>query len=156
MTLAASGAVGSVLLITLVPESRRWPWNTVGQLAVLALLLEFLGRRSVRRWLDAAEQLKPGEEGSGEPTALWTLPLIVTGLTAVFVLLPHTGLPGTDRAGWDAGLRITGGCALVGLAQGVRYACIVAADEQRRGRRYVRVPGSRILRGTKLGFTRAS
>lgn len=143
-----------MLLVAFIPESRRWPWNTVAQLAVVAGLLEFAGRRYVHRWLDDARPLEDGDEGTGEPTPLWTMPLIVTGLAAVFVLLPETGLPGTDRAGWDAGLRITGGCALVGLAQGVRYAGIVSADEERRGRRYVRVPGSRILRGTKLGYTR--
>ena len=143
-----------MLLVAFIPESRRWPWNTVAQLAVVAGLLEFAGRRYVHRWLDAAEPLEEGNAGSGAPTPLWTMPLIVTGLASVFVLLPETGLPGTDRAGWDAGLRITGGCALVGLAQGVRYAGIVGSDEERRGRRYVRVPGSRILRGTKLGYSR--
>ena len=53
---------------------------------------------------------------------------------------------------WDAGLRVTGGCMLVGLAQAVLLERLVAADERRRGRRYVRMPGSSLL-GTKLGFT---
>lgn len=152
--MAAWGAAGSVALIAFVPDSRRWPLNTVAQLAVVGVLLERFGTRSVRRWMDRAEEVRPGEEGTGEPTPLWMLPLIMVGLAAFFVLLPETGLPASDRAGWDAGLRITGGCMLVGLAQGVRFAGAVEEDEQRRGRRYIRLPGSRLLGGTKLGFTR--
>jgi len=53
---------------------------------------------------------------------------------------------------WDAALRVTGGCLLVGLMQAALMARLVAADERRRGRRYVRLPGSRILRGTKLCY----
>ena len=37
---------------------------------------------------------------------------------------------------------------------GVRYERVVAGDEARRGRRYVRAPGSRLGRGTVLAFTR--
>jgi hypothetical protein len=83
------------------------------------------------------------------------LPPIVAGLAAVFVLLPETGLPGSDRAGWDAGLRITGGSMLVGLAQALRYARIVEQDESKRGRRYLRVKGSHLWSGTTLGWTRS-
>jgi len=36
--------------------------------------------------------------------------------------------------------------------QAALMARLVAADERRRGRRYVRLRGSRILRGTKLGY----
>jgi hypothetical protein len=152
-TLAASGAVGSALLLALVPESRRWPLNTAAQLAVVAGLLEWAGRRFVSRWLDEAQEVESGET-TGEPTPLWQLPLIACGLAAAFGLLPQTGLPGSDRAGWDAGLRVTGGCLLVGLAQALRYERIVASDERAKRRRYVRVPGSR-LGGTRLGFMRA-
>jgi len=49
-------------------------------------------------------------------------------------------------------VRVTGGCMLVGLMQAGVMARLVASDERRRGRRYVRLPGSRILRGTKLGY----
>jgi hypothetical protein len=153
LTLAASGLAGSVLLLLLVLESRRWPLNTAVQLAVVAGILEWAGRRRVPRWLDEAREIEPGE-ASGEPTPLWQLPLIVCGLAAAFGLLPQTGLPGSDRAGWDAGLRITGGCLLVGLAQAVRYQRIVAAEERARRRRYLRVPGSRLL-VTRLGFVPA-
>ena len=154
LTLAAIGAASSAGLIVLVPASRRWPLNTAAQLAAVVVLLETLGTRKVRRWLGDAEELLPGEVGSGEPTPLWMLPPIVASLAAFFVLLPETGLPGSDKAGWDAGLRITGGCMLVGLAQGIRYAGIVEKDEQKRGRRYLRVKGSHLWSGTKLGWTR--
>jgi drug/metabolite transporter (DMT)-like permease len=155
LALAACGALASAALIAFVPQSRRWPLNTVAQLAVVAALLEGLGTRKVRKWVDDAHELEPGEEGSGEPTPLWMLPPIVTGLAAVLVLLPETGLPASDRAGWDAALRITGGCMLVGLAQGLRFEGIVRAAEQKRGRRYIRVKGSHLWSGTTLGWRKA-
>jgi hypothetical protein len=152
LTLAAIGAGSSAALIAFVPASRRWPLNTAAQLAVVAVLLETLGTRKVNRWLRDADEIPSGEEGSGEPTPLWMLPPIVASLAAFFVLLPETGLPGSDKAGWDAGLRVTGGCMLVGLAQGVRWAGIVEKDEQARSRRYLRVKGSHLWSGTKLGW----
>jgi hypothetical protein len=153
--LAASGALASVALVALVPASRRWPLNTVAQLAVVAALLEGFGTRKVRRWIDDAHELERGEEGSGEPTPLWMLPPIMASLATVFVLLPETGLPASDRAGWDAALRITGGCVLVGLAQALRFQRVVAAEESKRGRRYLRVKGSHLWSGTKLGYVRS-
>ena len=155
LALAFCGVVGSAVLVGFVPASRRMPLNTIGQLAVVALLLEWLGRRQVRRWLREAHELAPGEEGSGEPTALWMLPPIMIGLGAFFVLLPETGLPGSQAAGWDAGLRITGGCVVVGLAQALRLASLVKAEEERTGRRFLRVRGSKLLGGTKLGYVEA-
>jgi hypothetical protein len=155
LALAACGAAGSVALIAFVPASRRWPLNTVAQLAAVAVLLEALGTRKVRRWLEDADELTPGEEGSGEPTPLWMLPPIVASLAAVFVLLPETGLPASDRAGWDAGLRITGGCMLVGLWQALRLGPLVAKNEEKRSRRYLRVKGSHLWSGTKLGWIRS-
>jgi hypothetical protein len=154
LALAACGALASVALISFVPQSRRWPLNTVAQLAAVGVLLEAIGTRRVRKWVDDADELGPGEEGSGEPTPLWMLPPIVVALASVFVLLPETGLPGSDRAGWDAGLRITAGCMLVGLAQALRFAPVVERDESERGRRYLRVKGSHLWSGTKLGWTR--
>jgi hypothetical protein len=154
LTLAACGALASAALIAFVPQSRRWPLNTVAQLAVVTVLLETLGTRRVRKWVDGAQELEPGEEGTGEPTPLWMLPPIVVSLAAVFVLLPESGLPASDRAGWDAALRITGGCMLVGLAQALRFAGVVEEDESKRGRRYLRVKGSHLWSGTKLGWTR--
>jgi hypothetical protein len=154
LALAACGAVGSAALVAFVPASRRWPLNTLAQLAAVAVLLEAFGTRRVRRWLRDAHEVAPGEEGSGEPTPLWMLPPIVAALAAGFVLLPETGLPASDRAGWDAALRITGGCTLVGLAQALRYAGVVAAEEAATGRRYLRVKGSALARGTNVGYTK--
>jgi drug/metabolite transporter (DMT)-like permease len=156
LALAACGLAGSAALVAFVPASRRWPLNTVAQLAVVAALLEGLGTRKVRGWMRDADELQPGEEGSGEPTPLWMLPPIMVSLAAVFVLLPETGLPASDRAGWDAALRITGGCMLVGLVQGLRYERIVAGEERTRGRRYIRVKGSHLWSGTKLGWVGGS
>src|SRR3954454_21931350 len=154
LTLAACGAIGSAALVAFVPASRRWPLNTLAQLAVVAALLEAVGTRKVRRWMRDADELAPGEEGSGEPTPLWMLPPIMVALAAVFVLLPETGLPASDRAGWDAALRITGGSMLVGLWQALRFSRVVEKDEQKRSRRYIRVKGSHLWSGTKLGWTR--
>ena len=155
LALAGLGAVASAALIAFVPASRRWPLNTVGQLAVVAVLLETLGTRKTRRWMEEAEEVAPGEEGSGEPTPLWMLPPIGAGLSFTFALLPETDLPGSELAGWDAALRITGGCMLVGLFQGVRLASVVGSEERARGRRYLRVKGSHLWSGTKLGWVRA-
>ena len=149
--LAALGALGSAGLLTVKTEqATRDPWNTVGQLVVVAGLLAFFGPRSVRKAIASAQELRPGEEGTGEPTPLWHLPLVVAGLTATFVALEAVN----PRAGYDAGLRITGGCTLVGLAQALLLERTVAADEGRTGRSYLRVKGSRLGRGTRLGFVR--
>jgi hypothetical protein len=139
--------------VAFVPESRRRPPSTIGQLIALALLLEWLGTRSVRRSIDEARELD--EPGSGEPTPLWVLPPIVAGLAAAFVALPKTGLPFSDLAGADAGLRVTAGCVVVGLAQAVRWERVVAAAERTSGRRYFRVAGSHLWSGTKLGYLKA-
>jgi len=56
---------------------------------------------------------------------------------------------------WDAGLRVTGGCVLVGLAQALLLARIVHVDERATGRTYVRAPGSRIVRGTQLAYVQS-
>ena len=141
--LALSGAIGSALLLGLEDSATDGPWSTGIQLGVVAALCAYLGPRSVRKWTDRAEPVSAGDTSlTGEPTPLWQMPLITAGLTLA-VALP-TG-------SWDAGLRVTGGCLLVGLTQAALMAPLVGADERRRGRRYVRLPGSRILRGTRLG-----
>src|SRR3954462_10798409 len=145
--LAALGAAGSVALVAFVPESRKRPPSTIGQLIALAMLLEWLGPRAGRRGSDEARELD--DPGSGEPTPVWMLPPIVAGLAAAFVALPETGLPFSDLAGWDAGLRITAGCVVVGLAQALRWERVVAAAERASGRRYFRAPSSHLWSGTK-------
>ena len=55
---------------------------------------------------------------------------------------------------WDAGLRVTAGSACwLGLTQAGLMAPLVAREERRSGRRFVRLPGSRLGRGTRLGWT---
>lgn len=143
-SLAALGSLDCVLLLALSTQSRRWPLNTLGQLMIVVLLVVGLGTRSVRRAVERSVELPPGGEGSGEPTPLWQLPIIVAALTLLFGLLP--------AGGWDAGLRIGGGCVIVGLGQAVLMDRLVAREEGAAGRRYFRVQGSRVLRGTKLGW----
>jgi hypothetical protein len=142
LALAACGGLVTVLLLVTVPEARRLPLNTLGQLVLFAALLAVLGGASVRRALRNAQEMDPGRQGTGEPTPLWLLPVIVVGLT---VLL---GLPG----GWDAGLRVAAGSAIAGLWQAVVAERLVAAEERRSGRAFVRRRGSRLIGGTKLGW----
>ena len=141
--LAASGLVGSAVLLAFVEQSRDAPQSTIVQLVVVAALCVALGSYFAKKWTEGAQPIDPAD-ASGEPTPLWQLPLITAGL-ALVVALPPPHL-------WDAALRVTGGCLLVGLMQAALMARLVAADERRRGRRYVRLPRSRILRGTKLGY----
>jgi hypothetical protein len=149
LTLAASGAVGSVGILALRTEqATRWPLSTIGQLAVVAALLGVLAPRATDKALDRAVEVEEGSAGSGEPTPLWQLPLIVAALTALVVVPQELN----SRAGWDAGLRVTGGCTLVGLAQAVLIERRVAAAERAHGRTYLRIAGSRLLRGTNLGW----
>jgi hypothetical protein len=150
LSLAAVGASASAALIAFVPDSRRRPASTIGQLVALAVLLELVGTRKVRRWVDEAGELD--EPPSGEPTPLWMLPPIVAGLAGAFVALPETGLPFSDLAGWDAGLRVTAGCVVVGLWQALRLERVVAGAERSSGRRYFRAAGSRLGRGTNLVY----
>ena len=140
--LALCGAIGTIVLLAVSSQAHRDPLSTAGQLAVVALLLAWLGPRSVHRAIAASEPRSERDLGSGEPTPVWRLPLIVV------VLAGAAGLV----AGWDAGVRVTGGCALVGLAQALVLERIVAADEDETGRTYFRIAGSRILRGTRLGY----
>jgi hypothetical protein len=150
--LAGCGAAGSGVLLASFEEARRGPGSTVGQLAVVAVLLAALAPRSARKAIDRAEPIPPGGEGSGEPTPLWHVPLVLAGLVAAVVVPRELGL---ERAGWDAAVRVTTGCALVGLAQAVLLERVVAADERSTGRSYLRMPGSRLGRGTRLGWRKA-
>jgi hypothetical protein len=141
LVLALCGAIGTIVLLAVSAQAQHDPLNTAGQLAAVALLLAWLGPRSVRRAMSASESRSGRDLGSGEPTPVWRLPVIVGVLATAAGLL----------AGWDAGVRVTAGCALVGLTQALVLERIVAADEHETGRRYFRIAGSRILRGTRLG-----
>ena len=92
-TLAACGAVGSVALLVATDQAMRGPWSTIGQLAVLAILLAVLGPWATRRAMDGAQPIGPdaAAAGTGEPTPLWQLPVIVAVLSIPFGLL----------IGWD-------------------------------------------------------
>jgi hypothetical protein len=148
-TLAASGALGSVLLLAFAGEASERAASTALQIAFVAAVLCVAGPYYVRRWLAAAQPVAPEAQLTGQPTALWKPPLVVVVLTALFVVPGELGL---GAVGWDAGLRITLGCTLVGLAQALLVDRLVAADEARNGRRYIRLPGSRATSGTNLGF----
>ena len=139
--LAGSGAVSAAAVLALTDDATRGPLSTVVQLLLVAALMATVGVRSVRRSMQNARELAIDDRGTGEPTPVWQLPLICAGLTLAFGF----------GAGWDAGLRIGGGCVVVGLAQAVLFERLVAREEARRGRRFYRVAGSSLFTGTKLG-----
>ena len=143
--LAACGLASAAAALVFSDEATEGPMSTVIQLAILAVLMATLGVRSVRRATSRATPLGPEAIGTGQPTALWKLPLIVAGLTLIFGF----------GFGWDAGLRIGLGCLIVGLAQAVGFDRLVAAEESRRGVRFHRIKGSSIFTGTKLGAVTA-
>ncbi len=154
LVLAAAGALASVLLLAGVAAASDRAASTIGQLAFVTLLLAVGAPLLTRRALGGARLVEPGEQGeqlTGQPTALWKPPLVLLVLATPFVVAGELGVGG---AGWDAGLRVTGGCLLVGLAQAVLVERLVAADERRTGRTYVRLAGSSATRGTTLGFFR--
>jgi len=148
--LAATGALGSVLLLALADEASERAASTALQITFVVAVLAVAGPIFVRRWLAQARPVADGVGLTGQPTALWKPPLVVVGLTALFVV---PGELGFGAVGWDAGLRITLGCMLVGLAQAVLVERLVASDEARNGRSYVRLPGSKATSGTNLGFS---
>jgi hypothetical protein len=151
LALAACGLTASAGLLASTEQSRRYPASTIAQLGVAGALVAALGPRSARRAISEAVELAPGQEGTGEPTPLWHVPLVMAGLMAAVVVPREFG---ARLAGWDAAVRVTGGCTIVGLAQAVVLERIVAADERRTGRTYVRLPGSRLGGGTRLGWRR--
>jgi hypothetical protein len=104
-----------------------------------------------RRALAGAREVQPGEQLTGQPTALWKPPLVLLLLATPFVV---AGELGVGAAGWDAALRVAGGCLLVGLGQALLVEWLVGADESSTGRTYLRLPGSSASRGTTLGFFR--
>jgi hypothetical protein len=140
--LAACGAIGTLGLLAATSQSRHGPLSTAWQLVVVALLLLWLGPRGVRHSIADSTPEREGEIGSGEPTPLWHIALIVVVLAAI---------AGTI-AGWDAGIRVTLGCILFGAAQALLLGHVVMGEERRTDRTFYRVSGSRILRGTRLGY----
>ena len=161
LTLAAAGLAGSALLLAATDQSRRRPASTVIQLGVLAVGLGTLGRRSTDTALAGAARVRFGHVGSGEPTPLWHVPVPMLAGTilvgaGVKPLSQKLGLPQrlARGAGWDAGLRVTAGSAIVGLWQAFVIERRVAGAERRGIRSYYRMPGSALGTGTRLGWTR--
>ena len=118
-----------MLLLALVPAASERAASTIGQLAGVTLLLAVLAPLAARRALSRTRSIEPGEQLTGEPTALWKPPLVMLVLATPFVVAGELGVTG---AGWDAGLRVTGGCLLVGLAQALVVERLVARDEAAR------------------------
>lgn len=151
--LAAVGAAGSAALLAKVPEAKRWPPQTIGQLAGVAVLLLWPATRRARRDLAGAPLVAPWRAGTGEPTPVWHVPVpVVLGALYVAPVARRTA-PTADlrrRAGWDAALRVTGGSLLVGLWQALVLRRAVRQAEGR-WRTAVRLRGSRLGR-TKVGF----
>ena len=147
--LAAAGALASVLLLVFAGEASERAASTALQISFVAAVLAVAGPVFVRRWLAHAQPVTGSDELTGQPTALWKPPLVVAVLTALFVVPGELGI---GAVGWDAGLRIALGCTLVGLAQALLVERLVASDEARNGRSYIRLPGSRATSGTNLGF----
>ncbi len=145
-TLVACGGVATVVLLLTSSQTTRGPTSTIVQLLIVAALLAGLGPLSVRNAVAGSSALETEAVGSGEPTPLWHIAAIVAILTVLAGVV----------AGWDAGLRVTVGCMLVGLTQAALLSPLVTRAERARGRVYYRVAGSRILRGTKLGYVAAS
>jgi hypothetical protein len=153
--LALTGAAASALLLARAPQARRWPSQTIGQLALVTAGLAVRGPASVATWMAAAEPVD-AVDTTGEPTPLHHVPVpMVLGALGVKASEAIGGplRPLTRRGGWDAALRVTAGSALVGAAQALLLARAVAAAEAREGRTYYRLPGSRLGTGTRLGYT---
>ncbi len=151
LVLAGAGALACIVLLAGVPEASDRAGSTIGQLVFVAVLVGAGATLLTRRALASARQVAPGEQLTGQPTPLWMPPLVLVLLATPFVV---AGELGVEAAGWDAGLRVAGGCLLVGLGQALLVERLVAADEARTGRTYLRLPGSSARRGTTLGFFR--
>lgn len=148
--LAGSGALGCALMLALVDAASKRALSTIGQLVFVTILIAVFGPILARRSLAGAQPVAESADGvTGQPTPLW-MPAIVTIVLAALFVVP--GELGVGAAGWDAGVRICGGCLLVGLAQAILIERIVGADERRSGRTFVRVAGTSAFGGTKLGF----
>ena len=139
--LGACGGLGTFGLLVLAAGARHDLLSTALQLAVLALLLLWLGPRGLRRSIADSDERDRATIGSGEPTPLWHVALIVVVLTGLAGLL-----------GWDASLRVTAGCVLVGATQALLLGDFVRREEHKTGRTFYRIAGSRILRGTQLAY----
>lgn len=150
--LAASGLAASAALIVRMPQSRRWPASTIGQVALVAAGMAVRGPAVVTGWMAAAEPVD-AVPVTGEPTPLAHVPVPMVLGALLLRALASIGGPGARLAGRDAALRVTAGSAVVGAAQALVLAPAVAASEEHERRTYFRLPGSRLGTGTRLGYT---
>jgi hypothetical protein len=67
LVLAGAGALASAGLLIAVAEASDRAASTLGQLALVAVLLAILAPRSARRALASARPVEPGERLTGEP-----------------------------------------------------------------------------------------
>jgi hypothetical protein len=142
IVLVACGAIGTIVLLVASSKSTQNLGSAGIQWLVVAALLLWFGPRGVRRSVGKSDELHADAIGSGEPTPLWHIAAIVIVLTLI------AGL----ALGWNGGLRVTVGCMLVGATQALILAPMVNSNERTTRRTYYRVKGSRILRGTRLGY----
>jgi hypothetical protein len=161
LTLAAAGVAGSALLLATQEQAKRATQSTAIQLGMLAAGLTLLGPRSTAKALDNADRIWLRRIGDGEPTPLWhvPIPMIAGTIFVAKIVKPLNRKLGLPRrlaraAGWDAGLRVTAGAAMLGLYQALVIERQVARAEAARHRTYYRRPGSRLGSGTVLGWTR--
>lgn len=146
LTLAACGVLAALAVAAIFRPGGNELVGAGAQLLVVAGLLVVFGPRSAFKAMDRAEPLGGAHPGSGEPTPLWHVMAIVAVLTPL-LSAPSAGV---------GGITFAGGAALVGLAQALLLARNVAREERETGREFFRRPGSRILRGTKLGWNAAT
>ena len=141
--LAGSGAIGSAALLALADGATDGPWNTIGQLAVVAVLCAWLGPL-LRAEMDGRGRAGGGRRGERRPDAAVA--------AAGHHRRPDACGGGADRhvgrgpAGYR---RLRAGRADAGRADGAARGARGAPQ-----RPAVRAPaGSRIGRGTRLGWT---
>lgn len=142
LALTVSAALAALVLLLAVSGSGAGVTRTLIVVAVALLLLAWLGPRSAHVALGRATQLFTPDLGSGQPRALWQLPVLVAITTAAVARL----------GGGANGLRLDLILLLVGLCQAFVLERIVAVNEGQTRRRYFRVEGSKMLGATRIGY----
>jgi len=142
LMLAVCGGIACVAVFAFTDVADEPRSITIVELLIVAGLVATLGPLALRRARRRAIELDADEVGSGEPTPLWHIAVIV----AFLVVLAGVTL------GPLGALNAAGGCVVIGFGQAILLATLVGMDEREQGRRFYRVRGSRILRGTRLGW----
>ncbi len=142
LALAGSAALAAIVLLAAAPSSREGIARTLIVLLVALLLIAWLAPRSVHVALRRATQLFTPDLGSGEPRALWQIPVLVAVPVAIVAKL----------GGGANGLRLALVLLLLGLFQAFVLERIVAVMEGQARRRFFRVEGTKMLGATRLGY----